>query len=102
MATQADNLIAFPSEQVRPRRLVPLAELKALYGFSTRWWRYRIAEGLPTHKWVRGLRFDPFEVERWLDARSAVATLGTSEGAPPARSGGGRTAVTWRLDGGKA
>jgi hypothetical protein len=48
-------------------RLVPLAELQTLYGFSTRWWRYRIREGLPSRKWLGGLRFDPAEVEAWLD-----------------------------------
>jgi hypothetical protein len=52
------------------RRLVSLVGLQERFGFSERWWRYRIAEGMPTRKWVGGLRFDPDEVEAWLDSSS--------------------------------
>jgi hypothetical protein len=61
------DLARFPVERTRPRRLVPLEELRERFGFSLRWWRYRIAEGLPCHKWRGGLRFDPEEVRAWLD-----------------------------------
>jgi hypothetical protein len=61
------NVLRFPTERTKPRRLVDLAELQERFGFSTRWWRYRIAEGLPTHRWCGGLRFDIDEVRDWLD-----------------------------------
>jgi hypothetical protein len=57
-------------DATQTRRLVSLVELQQRFGFSERWWRYRIAEGMPTRKWVGGLRFDPAEVEAWLDSSS--------------------------------
>ena len=63
------QVIAFPIErrvQPPPRRLVPLSELQAMYGFSERWWRYRIRDGMPSHRWAGGLRFDTEEVETWM------------------------------------
>jgi hypothetical protein len=62
------KILRFPTERTKPRRLVDLAELQEWFGFSTRWWRYRIAEGLPAHRWCGGLRFDPDEVRDWLDS----------------------------------
>ena len=56
--------------RTQARRLVSLPELQERFGFSERWWRYRITEGLPMRKWVGGLRFDPDEVEAWLDSSS--------------------------------
>jgi hypothetical protein len=61
------SLLRFPLERTRPRRLVALSELQERFGFSTRWWRYRISEGMPSHRWGGGLRFDPDEVQRWLE-----------------------------------
>jgi hypothetical protein len=58
-------------DRPQARRLVSLFELRERFGFSERWWRYRIAEGMPTRKWVGGLRFDPDEVEAWLESASA-------------------------------
>jgi predicted DNA-binding transcriptional regulator AlpA len=64
------TIIRFPVERRDPRRLVPLTELIDLYGFSERWWRYQIAAGLPIHRFGRrALRFDPAEVEQWLEER---------------------------------
>jgi len=57
-------------DATQTRRLVSLVELQERFGFSERWWRYRIAEGMPTRKWVGGLRFNPDEVEAWLDSGS--------------------------------
>lgn len=68
MSTQA-TLIRFPIERRQPQRLVPLGELAERFGYSERWWRYRIKEGLPSRRWGGRLRFDPVEVERWLEAR---------------------------------
>jgi len=62
-------VVPFPVERRRPRRLVSLAELMDLYGFSERWWRYRLKEGLPRHAWGRRLRFDVGEVEAWMKGR---------------------------------
>jgi predicted DNA-binding transcriptional regulator AlpA len=62
------TVVPFPIDRLRPRRLVPLAELRELYGFGERWWRYRVAEGMPAHRFGRrALRFDPAEVERWME-----------------------------------
>jgi predicted DNA-binding transcriptional regulator AlpA len=64
------TIIPFPLERRQPRRRVPLAELMALYGMSERWWRYQIAAGLPKYRFgTRALRFDPHEVEQWLEER---------------------------------
>jgi hypothetical protein len=40
---------------------------------SERWLRYRIAEGMPTHRYGSRLRFDPVEVEAWLEGRYGAA-----------------------------
>jgi hypothetical protein len=66
-AVNEAQVIAFPRERAAPTtRLVPLRELQELFAGSERWWRYRIAEGMPTHRYCAQLRFDPAEVERWL------------------------------------
>jgi hypothetical protein len=41
------------------------------FGYSERWWRYRISEGMPCHQWGKRLRFDPSQVEQWLEERYA-------------------------------
>lgn len=69
MSNETAKVIRFPVERRQPRRLVPLRELIDLYGFSERWWRYRMKDGLPRHKWVGGVRFDPVEVEHWMKER---------------------------------
>jgi predicted DNA-binding transcriptional regulator AlpA len=67
----AGVLIRFPVERRQPRRLVPLGELIDAYGMSERWWRYQIAAGLPAHRFGRrALRFDPVEVEAWIEGQS--------------------------------
>jgi hypothetical protein len=70
MKTVEGELLPFPSERRRARRLVPLTELQEHFGFSERWWRYRLREpGFPARKWGGRLRFDLDEVERWLEGR---------------------------------
>lgn len=56
--------------------LVPLSKLMEDYGYSESWWRARIAEGLPRRKWGGRLRFDPSEVELWLDTRYNTGLTG--------------------------
>ena len=69
MSCESENVIVFPGHRRRATRLAPLSELIDAYGFSERWWRYRLAEGLPRRQWGRQLRFDLGEVERWMEAR---------------------------------
>jgi predicted DNA-binding transcriptional regulator AlpA len=69
MTAASGELIPFPAHRRRATRLVPLAELIEQYGFSERWWRYRLAEGMPRRQWGRQLRFDLAEVEHWMEER---------------------------------
>jgi predicted DNA-binding transcriptional regulator AlpA len=64
-----NNVVRFPLERRQSRRLVDLAELREQLGMSERFWRYRIAEGLPVHHYGKRLRFDPSEVQRWMEER---------------------------------
>lgn len=69
MAERLAKLIAFPGRR-EPARLLNLAEICELFGYSERWFRYRIAEPrFPVHRWGRQLRFDPAEVKAWLEGR---------------------------------
>ena len=70
-AATADNVIAFPTRSAD--RLLTLTELGERIGFSERWLRYRLKEGMPARRWGSRLRFDAPEVERWLEARYAKA-----------------------------
>lgn len=71
--TEGATIVRFPVERRQPRRLVPLTEVIDAYGMSERWWRYRIAEGMPTHRFgQRALRFDLGEVEAWMEANSGA------------------------------
>jgi predicted DNA-binding transcriptional regulator AlpA len=63
------QILAFPQDRRRPARLVTLRELADHVGFSERWVRYRVGEGMPCRRWGGRLRFDTIEVERWLEAR---------------------------------
>ncbi len=64
-----NNVIAFPAHRRRPEPLLTLRELMATFGFSERWWRYRIKEGLPTVRWGGTLMFRASEVEAWMETR---------------------------------
>ena len=69
----SSSVIRFPTERRHPRRFVSLAELIELYGMSERWWRYQIAAGMPSRRWGRrALRFDPIDVEAWMEANSGA------------------------------
>lgn len=67
--TPAAQVVRFPTERREARRLVDVAGLIEAFGYSERWWRYRIAEGLPCHRWGKRLRFSVTEVEQWLEER---------------------------------
>jgi hypothetical protein len=67
------EILRFPVERTVPARLLTLSELMERFGFSERWWRYRIAAGLPCHRWGGGLRFNPAEVQVWLDGVESEA-----------------------------
>ena len=65
------SVVRVPVERRTTPRLVTITELIDLYGYSERWWRYRISEGMPARRWGKRLRFNPAEVERWLEERYA-------------------------------
>lgn len=65
------SVIQFPSRQPEP--LLTLRELSERYKFSERFWRYRLAEGMPSHRWGGQHRFRASEVEAWMEARSAAS-----------------------------
>jgi predicted DNA-binding transcriptional regulator AlpA len=64
-----NNVVVFPLERRQAPRLVDLAELREQLGMSERFWRYRIAEGMPVHRYGKRLRFDLSEVQRWIEER---------------------------------
>ena len=76
------SVLRFPVERTEPARLLTLADLRERFGYSERWWRYRIAAGLPCHRWGGGLRFDAVEVAAWLDAHADA--LSSRDKAAPA------------------
>lgn len=69
--SQAARVIEFPAHRRRPEALLSLPELMAHLGRSERWWRYRIAEGMPVVRWGGTLRFRASEVEAWMSDRYA-------------------------------
>ncbi|MEJ7786417.1 MAG: hypothetical protein WKF96_16560 [Solirubrobacteraceae bacterium] len=69
--SEAARVVAFPAHRRRPEALLTLSELMAQLGRSERWWRYRIAEGMPTVRWGGTLRFRASEVEDWMRERYA-------------------------------
>lgn len=70
MSSQAAQVIRFPVERRGPEPMLTLAELRSRYGFSERWWRYRMKEpGFPAHRWCGQWRFRGSEVEAWMAMR---------------------------------
>lgn len=67
------SVVRFPVERRQPRQLVSIRELQDQFGMSERWFRYRIAEGLPSHRFGSRLRFDPVEVKLWIGERYGEA-----------------------------
>lgn len=67
------SVVRFPLERRGPAQLVALPQLMVRFGYSERWFRYRIAEGMPCRRYGKRLRFDLAEVEHWLEGRYGAA-----------------------------
>ncbi len=65
------RVIAFPQHRREPEPLLTLRQLAARCQRSERWLRYRLAEGMPSHRWGGGHRFRFSEVEAWMGERYA-------------------------------
>ncbi len=65
------RIIEFPQHRREPEPLLTIADLMERYGFSDRWWRYRLAEGMPAHRWGGRWRFRASEIEAWMESRDA-------------------------------
>ena len=66
---EVGQVIRFPFERRMPEPMLSLRELRMRYGFSERWWRYRVRDGLPRHRWGGQWRFRASEVEAWMEER---------------------------------
>lgn len=66
--------------------LLTIAQLQERYGMSRRWWAYRIAEGLPRHRWGGHYRYRASEVEAWImeQSRQIAPREGMASGADTA------------------
>lgn len=64
------RVIAFPAHRREPEPLLKLSDLCDRYGFSERWWRYRLADGMPAHRWGGQWRFRASEIEAWMEAHN--------------------------------
>jgi predicted DNA-binding transcriptional regulator AlpA len=62
-------LIEFPRHRREPEPLLPMRDLVERYQMSACWFRYRLAEGMPAHRWGGRWRFSASEVEAWIEAR---------------------------------
>ena len=64
------QVIPFPN---RPERepLLTMRDVVERYQFSERWFRYRLAEGMPAHRWGAQWRFRASELEAWMASRDA-------------------------------
>lgn len=72
LGSETAKIIQFPAHRREPEPLLDLRDLMALFGFSERWWRYRIHEGMPVVRWGGTLRFRATEVEAWMEARKSA------------------------------
>jgi predicted DNA-binding transcriptional regulator AlpA len=67
------QVIALDAHRREPEPLLTLRQLVDRFGFSERWWRYRLADGMPAHRWGGQWRFRASEVESWMEARHAAS-----------------------------
>jgi predicted DNA-binding transcriptional regulator AlpA len=65
------RVIEFPRHRREPEPLLTMRDLVERYQMSERWFRYRLAEGMPAHRWGGRWRFRASEVEAWMEARGA-------------------------------
>lgn len=64
------NLDAYRQRR-EPEPLLKMKDLVERYQMSDRWFRYRLAEGMPAHRWGGQWRFKASEVEAWMEQRNA-------------------------------
>jgi predicted DNA-binding transcriptional regulator AlpA len=67
------QVIAFPAHRRAPEPLLKLGEVVEMFGFSERWWRYRLADGMPAHRWGGQWRFRASEIEAWMEDRNGTS-----------------------------
>lgn len=67
------QVIRFPGGPggVEREPLLTMRDLVERYKMSERWFRYRLVEGMPAHRWGGRLRFRASEIEAWMDSRDA-------------------------------
>ena len=63
------QIIAFPAHRREPEPMLTMRQLIERFGFSERWWRYRLADGMPAHRWGGQHRFRASEIEAWMGTR---------------------------------
>jgi predicted DNA-binding transcriptional regulator AlpA len=67
------KVVQLPSRTLEP--YVDLAEIREQFGFSERWWRYRLTdEAFPKYRYGGHWRFRRSEVERWIRERERDAS----------------------------
>lgn len=71
MSVVPHNVVPFPKRGSEP--LLTLRQVMERYGFSERWFRYRLKEGLPAHRWGGQWRFKASEVEAWMRGNGHAA-----------------------------
>ncbi len=69
--SEPGRVIQFPARQRDPEPLLTLRDLVERYQRSERWFRYRLAEGMPGVRWGASWRFRASEVEQWIEERYA-------------------------------
>jgi predicted DNA-binding transcriptional regulator AlpA len=67
--SEGGRVIEFPRHRREPEPLLTMRDLVERYQMSERWFRYRLAEGMPAHRWGGRWRFRASEVEAWMEAR---------------------------------
>jgi len=65
------RVIPFPRYRREPEPLLTIRDLVDRYQMSERWFRYKLAEGMPAHRWGGCWRFRASEIEAWMESRDA-------------------------------
>jgi len=65
------RVIPFPLHRREPEPLLTMRDLVDRYQMSERWFRYKLAEGMPGHRWGGCWRFRASEIEAWMESRDA-------------------------------
>ena len=65
------RVIPFPRHRREPEPLLTMRDLVDRYQMSERWFRYKLAEGMPGHRWGGRWRFRASEVEAWMESGDA-------------------------------